>query len=163
MSLRQVTSNEDQRDLFVDFVEYTIKTLDNYNRATDKKIRLNVNKIVDDNAVETGIFPVICVTCIGHSEEPISLGGQSRKFKITLRGNIWYYHEKLATVQKHKEIMLALGTITAILRGNRTLSGFAHDLNILGSLLRPNIVKDVLISGGLVIFEAEKIIRQDMV
>jgi hypothetical protein len=163
MSLRETTSNEDLQDFINKYIDAIIATLDKYNRVDEKGLRLYVNNILDDDSLEVGKFPIIGVQFDGHDEEVVSMGSQARKYKLSLRANIWYYQEKISPSPKKRELLKALSQIASIIRANPTLGGYAINTNSKGSVIFPRIRQDTIISAGAIIIEAEKIIRQNLI
>ena len=157
------TKDKELRQVHWDYVDGIVRVLSDYNRDKDKGLRPNVNAILDDDSAEIGKFPVISVFCTGHTEQVLSLGSVSKKVLMTYQAQIWYYNEKITGAIKRKDIYFALSTISAIMRENPTVGGFAHDTRILASWLKPKIVNGTLVSGGVVIIESDKIIRQSNV
>ena len=158
------TKNLVLREFLFDYVTAIITTLNDYNRNVEKNLRLNVNRISDDDSIEVGKFPTIGVESAGHTEIAMSLGKDYRKYLLTCRANIWYYQEVLSTAEKKKEIYKALSSISSIIRANPKLGGFGHDTRIMASTIRPRVKGDgTLVSGGVVIIETDKVIRQNLV
>lgn len=157
-----ITKAKEVRELFVDAVNNTVVVLNNYNRKRDKDLRLSVNKVTEDDAVEVGKFPIIGVEFVGHTEAPQSLGKTAKKILVTMTLNIWYYHETLTPSEKKTEINRALGTIRGVIAENPEINNFALNSRIIGSLVRPRNKEGSWISAGVVSIEVDKVVRQNL-
>lgn len=162
MTIRATTSNKTLREFPLEYMDNLKKLLDRYNRSSSRNFRLDANKIVIDDDVNVGKFPIIGLEFDSHREEPLTLGSISRKYKVFMRVNIWFYEEKIGTNFKKRKILTALGAISSIIRENPNINGFCHDSAVLGSFVYPRIKDDSLIAAGVVLVESQKVMRQNV-